>query len=113
MISAKSKEEWKAFYNDILRKPVYWLCIAFITLLSYLFDLTNRTVGIDDLARAKYIKDEHLMFAATRWGITLWTRLLTNSKFVPFIDKYLAIIFFLLSAVLFSRIFFAIARPNP
>ncbi|MBQ4512377.1 MAG: glucosyltransferase domain-containing protein [Anaerolineaceae bacterium] len=113
MISAKSKEEWKAFYNDILRKPAYWLCIAFITLLSYLFDLTNRTVGIDDLARAKYIKDEHLMFAATRWGITLWTRLLTNSKFVPFIDKYLAIIFFIFSALLFTRIFFVYIKNNP
>ena len=94
---------WLDFNNNIIKKPVYWLCVMFMVTLSYFFDLANRTVSIDDLSRTLYIGDGNRMIMGTRWGKTLWLRLLTNCEYTPFIDKFLGIIFFLASAVLFSR----------
>lgn len=96
--------DWKEFYNEILSKPIYWFCMVFVLILAFLFDLMNRTVGIDDLSRTYYIGDGNEMLAGTRWGKTLWIRLLSNCEYAPFIDKYLTIFFLIVSAVLFSKL---------
>ena len=101
------RSEWmdgKDFYNEIIRKPIYWFCMAFTLILAFLFDLTNRTVGIDDLSRTYYIGDGNGMLAGTRWGKTLWIRLLSNCEYAPFIDKYLSIFFLIVCAVLLSKL---------
>lgn len=107
-----SKALWKSFKNDILKRPVYWLSILFITLLSYLFDLTNRTVGVDDLARTIYFGDSKECIAATRWGQPFWAYLLSGKEYTPFIDKYASIIFLIISAILFSRILYRYFRRS-
>ena len=97
---------WNKFFNEILRRPIYWFCMIFALLLAFLFDLTNRTVGIDDLSRPYYIGDGNAMLAGTRWGKTLWIRLLSDCEYAPFIDKYLSIFFLIISAVLFSKLLY-------
>lgn len=101
-----------SFRKDIIQKPIYWVCIGFITVLSYLFDLTNRSVGIDDLARPIYSWAGKSMLQATRWGMNVWESLFTSSVYTPFIDKYLAILFLILTAVLLSRIFYRYFSDN-
>ncbi len=91
----------------VLKSPVYWFSNAFIIILSYSFDLFNRTVGIDDLARLHYIGEESAMIKATRWGMFLWNRLLSNAEYAPFVDKFFGIIFLAASAVIFSFILFS------
>ncbi|MBQ6503268.1 MAG: glucosyltransferase domain-containing protein [Flexilinea sp.] len=95
-----------SFFQDILRKKVYWICLALITCLSYAFDLVNRTLSIDDLSRPHYGHKDNAMIAGTRWGMTLWNDILSCDEYMPFLDKFWAILFLLLSAVLFSRILF-------
>lgn len=102
----------ESFRKNILVKPVYWISIGFITCLSFLFDLTNRTVSIDDLARPYYGSDGKAMLASTRWGIQVWNDILSFTEFTPFIDKYIAIVFFVLAAILFSRLFYIYFQNN-
>ena len=96
----------KTFWNDILRKPIYWLSIAITCCLSYAFDLANRTLSIDDLSRPHYMHKDNVMIAGTRWGMTLWNDFFGNDEYMPFLDKFWTIIFLILSAVIFSRILY-------
>lgn len=102
----KSEEMWSDFRKDVIYKPLYWICLVLIAILAYFFDLTNRTVGLDDLSRPIFIGEGNAMLAGTRWGKTLWIRLLSNCEYTPFIDKYLSLFFLLISAVLFSRLLY-------
>lgn len=102
----------ESFRKNILVKPVYWISIGFITCLSFLFDLTNRTISIDDLARPYYGSDGKAMLASTRWGMQVWNDILSFTEFTPFIDKYIAIVFFVLAAILFSRLFYIYFQNN-
>ena len=104
------KSEWRNFYIDVLRKPIYWIFVLFTTSLSYLFDLLNRTVGPDDLARPFYIGEEKGAISDYRWGMVLLGNLLSSSEFTPFIDKFLSITSLIISAVLFSFILFNYIR---
>ena len=100
------------FRRDILKKRAYWICLILILCLSYLFDMTNRTVSVDDLARQLYVGDGQVMLKSTRWGVTLWTALLTSSDYSPFIDKFLAVFFFIVGSVMFSRLFYIYFSQN-
>ena len=102
----ESEEMWFDFCKDVIYKPLYWICLTFLTVLAYFFDLTNRTVGLDDLSRPFFIGEGNGMLAGTRWGKTLWIRLLSNCEYAPFIDKFLSLIFLIISAVLFSRLLY-------
>lgn len=101
-----------SFREDIIKKPLYWVCVGFITVLSYLFDITNRTIGIDDLARSTYSWAGKAMIKGTRWAMNIWDFLFTSSVFSPFIDKFLAAIFLILNGLIFSRILFNYIRHN-
>ena len=103
-IHDESKKMWLDFRKEVVSKPQYWICLMFLTVLAYFFDMTNRTVGLDDLSRPIFIGEGNAMLAGTRWGKTLWIRLLSNCEYAPFIDKYLALFFLLISAVLFSKL---------
>ena len=102
----ENKTSWSSFRKEILEKPIYFICCIFIIMLSFLFDLTNRTVGVDDLARPIYFGDSKECIAATRWGQPLWACLLSDTEFAPFIDKFLSILFLLAGAILFSLILY-------
>lgn len=95
-----------SFKENILRKPLYWFFLIITTCLSYSFDLYNRTLGIDDLARPHYGHEDNAMIAGTRWGMTLWNDILSNDEYMPFLDKFWTIIFLIISAILFSKILY-------
>ena len=106
MTDVSKGEESISFSNIILKSPIYWLGICFISLLSYLFDMVNRTIGIDDLARPFYLEKEGVAISDNRWGMTLIGNLLSSREFTPFIDKFLSVTFLIISAVFFSKILF-------
>ena len=112
MSSEINKTVWKDYQKDVLQKQIYWICIAFIISLSYLFDLLNRTVGIDDLAREKYFSNEHISLSTLRWGGTLFCRLFSDVKYTPFIDKFVSIIFFIIGSVIYSGILYRYIQKN-
>ena len=102
----------ESFRKNILSKPFYWVCLGFISCLSYLFDMVNRTVSIDDLSKPIYVGKEKAMIASTRWGMQVWTDLLSYREYTPFLEKFLGVIFFIITAVLFSRLLYIFFYQN-
>lgn len=102
---------WKSFTDNIMRKPLFWVFIALTTSLSYFFDLANRTLGVDDLTRPLY-NSNNTMLSSTRWGMKFWYSLLTSDVYVPFVDKFMSIIFLVFSGILFSRVFYPYISNN-
>ena len=102
-----------SFRKDILSKPFYWVCIAFISCLSYLFDITNRTVSVDNLAKPIYLGKEKALVSGTRWGSQLWHDLLCiTADYTPFHNKFLAVVLLIIAAVLFSRVLYIFLNQN-
>ena len=89
------KKEISQFYQNVGRRVSYWLPLLFVTILAYGFSITNRTVGVDDLAYDTYYGDGKAMLAGMRWGAVLWRRAVSVLEFAPFAHRFLAAVFFM------------------
>lgn len=98
----------KNFYHDIAKDKRYWLPCMFFMILSYGFSAFSRTLSIDDLARIYYVGRGSGMIAATRWGISFWSRLFSTTLYTPFIDKFLALTFIFIALIMMNTIFYEI-----
>lgn len=96
------KTELKEFYSDIVRKKSYWLPIVFFAIIAYGFSMVNRTVSIDDMSQSFFFKNDHLMMAATRWGMTLWVYFFSMPVFTAFVKKFLGVCFFICGATVMA-----------
>ena len=101
-------ESIKLFWNQIGKKKSYWIPIMFFTISSYGYSVFNRTVGIDDLAADLYVGSGHVMIAAGRWGMNVWTKLAAIPRLTPASDRLLATSFLLLAGIMLSALFFHI-----
>ena len=88
------KEELKSFYDYVVRKPAYWLPILIFSMAAFGFDICNRTVSIDDLRNGIYLD------SFTRWGNNFLLLLLGLTDYSPFIEKFFALLNFILSGTL-------------
>ena len=79
------------FYSHIAKKKRYWIPVLFFAIIAYAFSITNRTLGIDDMATEVYWGSGRAMIAATRWGMALWVHLFSTPVFTPFLKKFLAV----------------------
>ena len=102
----------ESFRKNILSKPFYWVCIGFVSCLSYLFDMVNRTLSVDDLSKSFYVGKEKAMIASTRWGMQVWNDLLSFREYTPFLEKFSGVVFFIIAAVLFSRLLYIYLYQN-
>ncbi len=98
----KLSELFRAFYDDVLSQKSYYLPVAFMAIVSYAFSLTNRTLSVDDLARDIYNGSGKGMISGLRWGMDLWMDLFSTGTLSPFIDRFMAVCFWVLSGVLLS-----------
>ncbi len=99
------KEVIRDFWRNIASKCSFWLPIIIFATIAYSFSLTNRTVGIDDLAGDYYLSNMSAI-KGTRWGMLIWDGVFHVGAFSPFIDKILAFIFFVCAALIISCVFF-------
>jgi len=88
------KEELKSFFDDVVKKPVYWLPVLIFSIAAFGFDISNRAVSIDDLRNGIYLD------SFTRWGNNLLLLLLGLTDYSPFIEKFFALLNFILSGTL-------------
>lgn len=108
----KTKTNIDDYLQDVFVNKKVVLFIAFYTLLTYSFNLFNRTISIDDLSRDYYIGDGKAMIMGFRWAMFYWTRIFSTIEFSPFIDKFIALIFLLLSLILLSSLLYMLTRNN-
>ncbi len=103
-----------SFKENILHKPVYWISIAFISILGFGFDIMNRTLGVDNLERWRYSGSGNRFIRGTRWGMDLYITLFGNPDiYNPYVERIEALTFLIISAVLLSRILYTYFRNSP
>ena len=100
----------KSFYRNIATRKTYWLTLFSFVIIAYGFSTFNPTVSIDDLARQYYIGDGKAMIAATRWGMVLWTKVLSVVYFIPGIDHLLGVILLFLGVIILSTVLYTISE---
>ena len=94
------------FLNKVAFKKRYYLPLIFISFVSYGFSLFNRTVSIDDLAQDLYYGAGNLKIKGLRWGQVLINRIFSTINFTPFINRFLGVLFLIISAVLVCSILY-------
>lgn len=94
------------FLYEVAFKKRYYLPLLFITFISYAFSIFNRTVSIDDLAQDLYYGAGDLKIKGLRWGQVLINRIFSTISFTPFLNRFLGVIFLLITVVLICSIFY-------
>ena len=89
----------KDFYNNVIRKKIYWIPLLFFTWASYGFSMMNRTISIDDLITPYYV-DGQVWLSEYRWGAVLWKKLFSFGECTPYIDKFLSVHLMMAAATL-------------
>ena len=104
---------WTSYKHDILQKPVYWVCLAVITLLGFGFDLMNRSLSVDNLQRWHYTGAGMSWLRGARWGMALYTYLFSDTvEYLPSVERFVALLFHVLSAVLFTVLIYIYCRNS-
>lgn len=94
------------FLNEVVFKIRFYLPLLFITFISYGFNLFNRTIFIDDLAQDLYYGSGNIKLRGLRWGQWITNRIFSTVEFTPFINKFLGVIFFVLTSIVLCAIFY-------
>ena len=93
------------FYKDVVCRKAYFIPVLFFSIVGYSFSVYNRTVSIDDILRHYTIENG----IRGRWGGYVFVNVLGITEFDPFIDRFLAVFFFVLTAILLSYIFYCLS----
>ena len=91
------KEQFKSFYNDVIKKPSFWGPLLIFIIAAYGFSMFNRSISTDDLW--SILKTEDNTIQGGRWGMSLWSNLLGFYTYSPFIDEFVTVFFSVMSAV--------------
>ena len=93
----------KEFWNNIVKSPLYWIPMFVLAIVGYGFSICNRTIGRDDLLKEYY--NEVLPFTG-RWGMLVWGELLGITDLVPFVDRFVSLMFLLVASILIALLFY-------
>ena len=99
------------FYKDIVSKKQFYFPIVFYAIVGYSFSIYNRTVGVDDLMRDFNVNNVNGMLSG-RWGMVLWCKILGLIQYDPFIDRFIALLLYIMAAVLMSFLFYLINQKK-
>lgn len=100
--------ELNHFVKEVVFDIKYYLPLFIITILAYGFNLFNRTVFIDDLAQDLYYGSGNIKLRGLRWGQWITNRIFSTIDFTPFINKFLGILFLVLTVVVLGAIFYSL-----
>lgn len=101
-------KELFCFYRLVISRTLFCLPITLFAIVGYSFSIYNRTVGIDDFTRDINIGSGNRMLSG-RWGMILWNKLVgTTVALDPFIDRFLALVFLIIAAILFCYVLYII-----
>lgn len=100
------------FWNTVVRKKTYWIPMLFFATIAYGFSLFNRTVGLDNIAYARYYDWPGINVRSGRWGSTLIQKLIYGYEYSPFLLAFLCLCSLLLSAVLICLLLYIVNGKN-
>jgi len=101
------KEKISSFYETILKNGMFWGIVFLFAVLSYGFNIFNRTIHVDDLVLPQYLGDGYdYMVRQMRWGWWLYHKFLGENMYSPFIFQFCAVIFLVAAGTACTCIFY-------
>ena len=107
------KENLKKEYNviseyikNVVSNKIFYFPLIIFSILAYGFSLFNRTLFLDDLAQDVYYGSYNHKLKALRWGQWVGDRLFSTIKFTPFINKFIGLIFLVLTVIVIGSILY-------
>ena len=98
--------QFALFYKRIICQRQFYLPVLFFTIIGYSFSIYNRTVSIDGLMGEYTVGSKGTGMLSGRWGMVVWCRILGIMGFDPFVDRFLALVFLTIAALLFCYILY-------
>ena len=102
-------EKYKKSFRELLTDVTYIIPVIIIALLSFGFVLTHESINIDTLSADRYYEGGELI-AQGRIGAVLIHSVFNIMEFNPFFVDCIAVIFLILSAMIFCILFKEIAK---
>lgn len=94
------------FLKEVVFKIEYYLPLITFLSIGYLFNLLNKSVSIDDMAQVLYYGDAAIKIKGLRWGEVFISRLLSTIEYTPFINKFVGILFFVLTTIILCSVLY-------
>lgn len=96
----------KEYIENVVTNKFFYFPLIIVSIISYGFSLFNRTVFLDDLAQDVYYGTHNHKLKALRWGQYIGDRLFSTIKFTPFINKFIGLIFLVLTVITIGSILY-------
>ena len=93
---------FKNFWNKIACYPLYWAPLLVLSIVGYGFSIFNRTIHWDDLLKDYYYE----ACLSSRWGMVLWEEIIGVTDLVPFVDRFVTLLFVIIASFLLGVLFF-------
>lgn len=101
----------KEFYKSVLLNKAFYIPILLLAIVGYSNTIYNTSISYDDLMRDHYFGSGNVMLSG-RWGMVLWLKILGLVDFVPFTDRFVALLFLICAAVLLCYLIDCICKPK-
>lgn len=96
----------KQYISSVVSSKIFYIPLIIFSIISYSFSLFNRTLFLDDLAQDVYYGTYNHKLRALRWGQWIGDRLFSTIKFTPFINKFIGLIFLVLTVIVIGSILY-------
>lgn len=97
----------RVFYSEVLNRKLFYVPLLLFAVIAYSYSIYNRTISWDDMMRDHYVGSGNIMLSG-RWGMVLWCKLFGLTELQPFADRFISLLFLLLSGVLTCYLLFSI-----
>ena len=103
------KELLSDYWNVIAKKPSYWIPLMIFSAVGYGFSICNRTIHVDDFYKDYY---NSVFPFSGRWGMLVWAKLIGVTDLLPFVDRFVALLFLLASSFFIGALFFQLKNKS-
>ena len=103
------RELFLDYWDKIAKNPMYWIPLTIFSFAGYGFSICNRTIHGDDMMKDCY---HDILPFSDRWGMLVWSKLIGITDFVPFIDRFVTLLFLLIASVLISFLFYFYSKQK-
>ena len=92
--------------RKVVSKWYFYIPFILSIMISYAFTIFNRSLFIDDLAQQIYYGPEMHKIRSFRWGQAVTAFVFSTSKYTPFINQFLGVLFFVVTVIVLGAILY-------
>ena len=96
-------ELFRDYWDKIAKSPLYWIPLIVFSAVGYGFSICNRTVHGDDFLKDYY---NSVFPFSGRWGMLVWEKLVGVTDLLPFVDRFVALLFLITASFFIGVLFY-------